>query len=174
MDFVTVATFDTPPRAHLAIGMLSEAGIDAVLRNEHIVAGAWDIGQASGGVEVRVQRADADRAHAMVEQAAFHGGVTDVEEFSEFDDEDGFGDEATTTPEQRADREIADRALRSAMFGFFFAPLQVYSLWLLLRLSARLSDDRATPEIRRRMRSAFLMDLFVIVLGVLTAAAIAR
>ncbi len=78
-------------------------------------------------------------------------------------------DEANTTPEQRADMEMADRALRAAMFGFLFLPLQIYSLWLLSRLSTRLFGDRATPAIRRRMRNAFLMDLFVIVLGLIIA-----
>jgi len=155
-DFVTIATFRTPPPAHLALGLLREAGIDAMLRNENIVAGAWDLGQATRGVEVRVSRGDALRAQALVEQAEFGGGVAgDLDS----DDEDD-----ARTPQERQDSATADRAVWAAALGFAFAPLQLYSLWLLFGLMRRLTEARATPAIRKRMRTALLMDMFSIII----------
>ena len=155
-DFVTIATFQTPPPAHLALGLLREAGIEAMLRNENIVAGAWDLGQATRGVEVRVSRDDALRARALVEQAKFRGGVAG--DLGSDDEDDG------RTPQERQDSAMADRAVSAAALGIVFPPLQLYSLWLLVGLKSRLTDARATPAIRKRMRDALLMDMVVIII----------
>jgi len=162
MDYVTVATFDMLTRAHLAIGMLNEAGIEAMLFNEHILDGAWHLGQATGGVQVQVPQADARRAHGLIQQAAFGGGAPGAEALASGDGETEHRGPAEPTPRQIADLAMAERAVRAAVFGFAFAPLQIYSLWLLFRLVTELSGDRLTTQILRRIRTAFLMDLFVI------------
>jgi hypothetical protein len=164
-DFITIATFDTPPAAHLALGLLREAGIEAMLRNENIVAGAWDLGQASRGVEVQVPRPDAQRAHAMVEEASFHGGVKGFETAPEFVDAED--DVDLRSPQERVDAELSDRALKSAALGIVFAPLQLYSLWLLLHLKLRSSGRGLRKEVRKQMGDALMMDMVVIIIGVI-------
>ena len=159
MDLVTVATFDTPPRAHLAIGLLSETGIDGMLQNEEIVAGAWDMGQASQGVQVRVDRAHAQRAFALIEKAAFHGGVASDGLAPEFEGDD---DPFSTLPEVRSLKHSARRALLSAAVGHSFPPLTIYSLWVLFDLGTRSNRPRATPSIRWQLFVAVVLNSLTI------------
>ncbi|KKL83136.1 hypothetical protein LCGC14_1977750, partial [marine sediment metagenome] len=53
--------------------------------------------------------------------------------------------------------EVVRRALRCALFGLLFWPLQLYSLWLLVRLA--LHGAPLGSANRRRVLIAFLLDL---------------
>lgn len=62
MDWVTVATFDDMPSAHIALGRLRAEGIEAVLADEHLVQADWLYSLAVGGIKLRVPAAEAARA----------------------------------------------------------------------------------------------------------------
>ncbi|ALP54337.1 hypothetical protein Tel_14940 [Candidatus Tenderia electrophaga] len=54
MDFVTVASFDTSPEAHIAMGRLLAEGLDAHLADEHLVQTDWLYSIAVGGIKLQV------------------------------------------------------------------------------------------------------------------------
>ncbi len=66
MDWVTVATFDDMPSAHIALGRLHAEGIEAVLADEHLVQADWLYSLAVGGIKLRVPAAEAARARAAL------------------------------------------------------------------------------------------------------------
>lgn len=61
-ELVTIATFDTMPDAHIALGSLRAAGIDAVLADEHLVQTDWLYSIAVGGIKLQVDKTDAEQA----------------------------------------------------------------------------------------------------------------
>lgn len=63
---ITVATFDTMPDAHIALGRLRAEGIDCVLADEHMVQTDWLYAIAVGGIKLRVAEADAERARDIL------------------------------------------------------------------------------------------------------------
>lgn len=65
-DLVIAATFDFDWQAHMAKGLLEEAGIRSVLDNE-IFSSLYPIGFNSiGGINLRVFRHDLPRARAII------------------------------------------------------------------------------------------------------------
>lgn len=62
MDFVTVATFDTSPEAHIAMGRLQAEGIDCHLADEHLVQTDWLYSIAVGGIKLQVIPENAQKA----------------------------------------------------------------------------------------------------------------
>jgi hypothetical protein len=65
---VTIATFDQAAQARLAKNVLDEAGIQATISDESLVAMDWLLSNAVGGVKVQVWEDDADRAVGVLEQ----------------------------------------------------------------------------------------------------------
>ncbi|KAA3628814.1 MAG: DUF2007 domain-containing protein [Proteobacteria bacterium] len=63
---ITIATFDTMPDAHIALGRLRAEGIEAYLADEHLVQTDWLYAIAVGGIKLRVDAADADRAREIL------------------------------------------------------------------------------------------------------------
>ncbi len=61
---ITIATFDTLPDAHIALGRLRAAGIDAYLADENLVQTDWLYSIAVGGIKLRVREDDAELAIA--------------------------------------------------------------------------------------------------------------
>ncbi len=59
---ITVATFDNQPNAHISMGKLHAAGIDASLADENMVQTDWLASIAVGGIKLEVDEADAARA----------------------------------------------------------------------------------------------------------------
>ena len=66
-SWVTVARFDTMPEAHIALGRLRAAGLSCNLMDEHLVQTDWLYSIAVGGIKLRVQQADLERAIAELE-----------------------------------------------------------------------------------------------------------
>jgi hypothetical protein len=66
MNLVTVAIYDTMPDAHIALGKLESEGIEAWLKDEHLVQTDWLYGIAVGGIKLQVEAADVDRALATL------------------------------------------------------------------------------------------------------------
>ena len=115
---VVVRSFTGTGEAAIARGMLEAEGIEAVLGNEHLVAIAWPLSQATGGVSLAVAARDADRARRLLD-----GEVLRLAEEPGADDPDvpGAGD------------SLAERAWKSALVGFLAIPplFHFWSLWLL-------------------------------------------
>ena len=65
---VTIATFDQPAQAQLVKNVLDQAGIQAAIGDEQLVAMDWLLSTAVGGVKVQVWEEDAERAVAVLEQ----------------------------------------------------------------------------------------------------------
>jgi len=63
---ITIATFDTMPDAHIALGRLQAEGIDGCLADEHLVQTDWLYAIAVGGIKLQVDESDAARAHAIL------------------------------------------------------------------------------------------------------------
>jgi hypothetical protein len=66
---VTIATFDHPMKARLSHNALTEAGIQAVMNDESLVAMDWLLSNAVGGIKLQVREEDTERAVAALEQA---------------------------------------------------------------------------------------------------------
>ena len=62
MKFITVATFDTSPEAHIAMGRLQAEGIDCHLADEHLVQTDWLYSIAVGGIKLQVLPENAEKA----------------------------------------------------------------------------------------------------------------
>ena len=117
---MVVRSFTGTGEAAIARGLLETEGIPAFLRNEHLVAIAWPLSQATGGVSLAVPARDAERALRLLEGDALHV----VEEPG--------ADEG----EARALGDcLAERAWKSALVGFLAVPplFHFWSLWLLFR-----------------------------------------
>lgn len=66
MDFVTVASFDTSPEAHIAMGRLLAEGLDAHLADEHLVQTDWLYSIAVGGIKLQVPPQQAGQARRIL------------------------------------------------------------------------------------------------------------
>jgi hypothetical protein len=145
-ELMTVATLASPAEANIARSCLEAAGIPAFLAAEVAAVGlGWSPANAPGGVKLQVPTRQSEQAIAVLgdsqqsdmqalEQAALESGVDDSEQL----------EPPPTTREQNV-----DRALRFAMVGLLlFPPLEVYVLWLLVKVF--LSDERLSAKRRRR------------------------
>lgn len=63
---ITIATFDTMPDAHIALGRLHAEGIEAHLADQHLVQTDWLYAIAVGGIKLQVAEEDAPRARAIL------------------------------------------------------------------------------------------------------------
>ena len=66
-EFVTVATYDKPIDAHIALGRLAAEGIEAQLFDENMVQMDWLYSIALGGIKLRVARGDEMAARKVLE-----------------------------------------------------------------------------------------------------------
>ena len=160
---VTVATFDMPTEAHLAKGLLEANGLAAFLADELTVGVAWHLSNAVGGIKLQVPENDVERAT----------GILSAREDPSLDAEGELGDlpeveESEAEPPLSTADKTVDRAVRAALLAlilFPFFPLYFYSLWQLGRLA--FSGQKVSPNKRRRMRLAVLLNLpMLVILGV--------
>jgi hypothetical protein len=169
---ITIASFATPLEARLAMNRLEAAGIRAALEGEATTGMAWHLTNAIGGVKLLVLERDGERAMEILdaeddEHDTAADGPGDDAGFDEPDDEDWDDDldedydeeeaEAETEDDADADEadekltgreENADRALRGAVVGILFFPIQFYALWLLVKVFA--SEERLRADKRKR------------------------
>jgi hypothetical protein len=188
---VTIASFATPIDARLAMNRLEAEGIRAALEGETMTGLAWHLTGAIGGVKLLVLERDCQRALEILDEAeeerdiAADDSVDDEgfdeagdESDDEWDETDEVGDEDAAdddpgerddTGEDEVDEELtsreqnADRALRGAIVGILFFPIQIYTLWLLVKVFA--SDERLQPDKRRRAIVAAALCVPYLVLG---------
>jgi hypothetical protein len=152
-DLVTVAVLQTPTEANLVKNQLDAAGIKAYLADQEAVAMVWHMTGAFGGIKVQVASSDMDDALALLERKAWEdkpeedkAAVATAETLAKMrEDED--------EEEVLSDREkTANKAARAAVLGLLFWPLEVYALWLLLKVYS--SPQRLTGRPRTKVKLA--------------------
>jgi hypothetical protein len=167
-DLVTIASYASPVEAEIAKNRLESSEIPAFLVGENTVNMAWHLTNAVGGIRLQVSQADADEARAILrcpnEEAEASQGEPLWVDADELDEE----------PPPPTNREQdADRALRGAIGGLLFWPLQLYVSWLILKVV--LSEERLAPIHRRNGILAAMINLPTLsVAGVLLQIILAR
>ncbi len=163
---VTIGTFHTVVEATFALNQLEAEGVKAVLADTASVEVMWHLTEAIGGIKLQVMEEDADRAISILdshdrelvdEGEQRPGGAVDAD----FDPEP---DETWENVYESETDETVDRALRAARLGLIFLPLQVYSIWLLIGIL--LDRERLSPANRRRVRTAVILDMVIVVIVV--------
>jgi hypothetical protein len=136
-SMATVASFSTLFEAEMARNRLEEEGIPTFLADTELVGMAWHLAQAVGGVKLQVRAKDVERAREVLE---------DMPRPAAPEDSDPVETESL-------------RAVRAAALGVMFPPLQLYSLWVIVKLlvAGRPLDAKA----KRRVAFAAVLDLCV-------------
>ncbi|WP_414577963.1 putative signal transducing protein [Anabaena sp. CCY 9402-a] len=151
-NFVTVSTFSNYIDANLAKQLLESQGIQCYLANESTVNMAWHLTVAVGWIKLQVNQTDLEQAKKVLVSSEF--------EIEDSADEWLQNDEADDDIEKIswAD-ETADRAFRTSVIGLIllFLPIQIYSLWLLVRLLV--SRRQISSNRRIKVIVALLLDL---------------
>jgi hypothetical protein len=121
---VVIATFTGMGEAAVARGALQQQGIETFLANEHLVAIAWQLSQATGGIRLSVAAKDAVRARTILTSPA--GVLALVPDDDAEEDAVGAGD------------VLVERAWKSSLVGFLAVPplFHFWALWLLRRAYA--------------------------------------
>ena len=133
-ELVTIASFSDSVQAAFARNILEEAGVQAFLADEAMVSMAWYLAGALAGIKLQVAAEDVQRARAVLAESA-----GDVQRSPDWIEEE---EEEATSREQNA-----QRALKAAVFGLLFCPLELYAFWLLLKVV--FSDERLADKPRR-------------------------
>ncbi|MEA5567731.1 DUF2007 domain-containing protein [Anabaena sp. UHCC 0399] len=147
-NFVTVSTFSNYVDANLAKQLLESEGIQCYLANESTVNMAWHLTVAVGWIKLQVNQTDLEQAKKVLVSSEFE--IEDsVDEWLQDDDIEKIS---------WAD-ETADRAFRTSVIGLIllFLPIQIYSLWLLVRLLV--SGRQISSNRRIKVIVALLLDL---------------
>ncbi len=153
---VTLASFADPTEAALARNALEEAGIRAALSDETMVSMFWHMTGAVGGVKLLVAASDLVRAEALLAElraepldgTAGHSTDAPAADGDQPDDEPGREPDDEDWPALSPREQDAERALKSAILGILFCPLQVYACWLLVKVFA--SSQPLAPRQRTR------------------------
>ncbi|MCF4970345.1 putative signal transducing protein [Nostoc sp. CMAA1605] len=151
-SLVTIATFSNYVDANLAKQLLESQGIHCYLANESTVNMAWHLTVAVGWIQLQVSPTDIEPAKTVLVSSDFETAVAGDETIPDDVDNDDF--EKISWAD-----ETADRAFRTAIIGLIliFLPIQLYSLWLLIRLLV--SRRRISPNRRIKVISALILDL---------------
>jgi hypothetical protein len=140
-DLVTVATYWSPIEASLAKNRLEAAGVPVAMADEMTAVVNWGLTNAIQGIKLQVLRRDFERAEAEladgkvradeIDAAWAEAGTADnVEEPAQ--PEAAAPDEPEPEPNDR--QRLADRAVRGAILGLLFWPLQLWVFALLVRV----------------------------------------
>ena len=133
-DLVTIATFANPLEANLALQCLEGEGIKAFLMDEATETLAWHLTVAVGWIKLQVFEPDVEQALSILQDNnLLPGQILAPVASSQRERTSGSEEEEEEERRSWADR-IADSAFRAAVIGLVFLPLQLYSLWLLVRL----------------------------------------
>ncbi len=124
---VTIATHLNVVEAAILQSRLEIEEIDSYVIDGIISDVAWHLSNAVGGAKVQVRSSDAQRATRIA------GTKPDVDDVHD--------DEWAPTSARRC---LLDKAIKMGLMGFLFAPLQVYSVWLLLCAYGSKGNDSLT------------------------------
>ncbi|MFH1223635.1 MAG: DUF2007 domain-containing protein [Pseudomonadota bacterium] len=67
-SFTIIRTYNYLPEAQIAKGHLESEGISAWLDNENVATINWAYASMDGGIKLRVETKDAERAHKILEE----------------------------------------------------------------------------------------------------------
>jgi hypothetical protein len=134
-ELVTVATFANAIEAEIAQQLLEAEDIIAFVKDAATVNIAWHFTVAVGWVKLQVLPQDTETALSILADAKQEGQII-TEPSTEASTTE------SSTPMEEQERLptlswtdlIIDYAFRAAVLSLMFLPLQLYSLWLLLRL----------------------------------------
>ncbi len=158
---VTIATFSTLVEASIARDQIEAEGVRVFLADTQAVGIAWHLTTAMGGIKLQVMDDDADRAISILE-VDDGPSVSDGESWSDEVAEDSEWEIGKTHKDEYEPPtdELVDRAFRAAFLGLIFLPLQLYSVWLLLRI-ARDYKPLSSAD-RRRVLTTTILDTWMI------------
>lgn len=188
---VSIATYWNTLEANLARNHLESLESPCCLEGDSVVTMNWTLANAVGGVKLLVREQDRERAEgALREIAVSRGELTpdeevrsaaqqtaqphgrhatpsvDADQFSEADQEQD--EEQLTTRES-----MSDRALRGALIGLIFIPIQAYVFVLLIRIF--LSSERLEAHHRQRAIWAAVINMpYMVIFLLLVRAVILR
>jgi hypothetical protein len=147
-----VAAFPSSVEAAMARSRLEAEGLFADLLDEHTVSIGPHLALAVGGVKVRVLEDDLARAREILDTLGDFALPDDDNDGNGGDDDD----KLERAPKDSPDR-LASRALAAGIIGaVFFPPLNLWSLWLLLR--AVREEDELSAKAKRSMALALAFD----------------
>ena len=183
-SLVTIATYWDPTEARLARMYLEEAGIRAILQNEHSVTMNWlEIANASRGVQLQVVSEDVDAALAVLEQKSPEteeiGDEWDTpQEVTLEEDEEPIEESSPSHPisPEMDDEKYAPlnqrelrikRAFLTSILGLCFFPLEFYSTYLLG--VSLISQEPVRPSLLQTARKAAIINGAVLLVYVMFA-----
>ena len=131
---------------------------------------AWYLADALGGIKLQVSQKDVEAARAILaENAPSDGAPSRDGSVPSAETEEPQGSEASDSAEEdlpepplTVREQTTDRALRAALFGILFVPLELYALWLLVKVFV--SDEPLRAEKRRNALAAAIVT-FLVLLG---------
>lgn len=145
VEVVTISTFSNAIEANLAKQELEAAGLTVFLDDEFITGLLWYLTVAVGWIKLRVPEPQVEQAILILLDSRID--APDV-------DEDSW-------KLSWADQTV-ERLFRAAVLGLMFLPLQLYSLWLLLRLLV--SSRRVTPSQYWKISVALILNIPTIIM----------
>ena len=195
MKLVTAKTFYDSPTAWIALNQLESEGIKAFLENETLVQNAWELGEATGQIRLKVAESDFEKACDVLNE----GSTVDLAELDKLameskpEDEskplfkhfypDRFEEEenlqsgendneaseglkdAVEEEECNARELLIDRALRGSLVSFFFAPLALLVAYLLLQIF--ILEEPIRPKYRKKLRMAYAFHVPLVVMWII-------
>jgi hypothetical protein len=170
-ELITVGNYWSSMDAHLARIQLENAGIRAVLTDEHTTTLNWDLSNAIRGIKLQVLARDAERADQILSAGEAKEPV-DPEILAGFDEPEATEPPSAMEEEERPDEpevalnpreELADRVYRGAIFGMLLIPLQFWVFPLLIRLF--LKDDPLRPEMKQKARIAAAINFVMLIVA---------
>jgi hypothetical protein len=157
---VTVATYTEPTAAHLARQQLEAEGIHCFVGDDTTTGMDWLLGNAIGWVKLQVLESDAERATALLErpsQPVEEPPSTAIVEAGPHGEPPPPRLEEDEEPAENERSKQAGRALRAALFGLLFCPLEFYAFYLLMDVYG--AEEPLEGRARRHVMYASLINV---------------
>ena len=156
-NLVVIATFNNSVAASLTQEILKTQEIESWFQDEATVNLAWYLTIAVGGIKLFVREQDEQLARTILNeyQTSLNQETSPNNDLTLEVAEESYLELSSTD-------KILRRALRAAVVGLMFLPLQLYSLWLLLTLFGN-----GLPKTRRQILTLSItlgLDLAVLIL----------
>ena len=153
IDWKTVQSYPTTLAASLAKARLEDVGIPVFLANATMVDTVWHLSNAIGGVRLQVPCKDLQRAATVLSRTVAVAEMPDGEFKAAWSEKEA---EKADSPKAASEGHEVDKALRIAMIGLIFEPIQLFAWWLLWK-AARAGKLRG----RNRMKAVAIVLLTI-------------
>lgn len=150
IEVVTIASFNNAIEASFTQQELKAEGITAFLGEDFITGWFWQLTIAVGWIKLRVPAPQVEQAISVLADSKVFAQTTinnadDIVKLSQAD-------------------QLVERMFRLAMLGLlFFVPLQLYSVWLFVRLLV--SGRRVTPSRYWKIMLTVILDMEIIMIS---------